>query len=265
MSVHDAVNRSRHDVNRQALCGWLLVGFALAGFFDGIVLHQILQWHHLLSAFSPGSDLRFQVMSDGLFHLVMYLLLVLASILLVAARATNSRVVTTSEILRLSLVGFGMWHVADAVVFHWLLGLHRIKINSDAPLAWDIGWLVIFGLLPLLLAWAFPSRSGAASGGMGAALMSIVLLSGLAAAVGPSFTRNSEVIVVFQKGMNPASMMQAILRAGTSTRWNSSDGSIWVVGPVSWGGLFSLHANGALVVSTSPLVGGCLAWSSFKV
>ncbi|TIU49152.1 MAG: DUF2243 domain-containing protein, partial [Mesorhizobium sp.] len=76
MSVHDAVNRSRHDVNRQALCGWLLVGFALAGFFDGIVLHQILQWHHLLSAFSPGSDLRFQVMSDGLFHLVMYLLLV---------------------------------------------------------------------------------------------------------------------------------------------------------------------------------------------
>lgn len=25
------------------------LGFALGGFFDGILLHQILQWHHLLS------------------------------------------------------------------------------------------------------------------------------------------------------------------------------------------------------------------------
>jgi Predicted membrane protein len=25
------------------------LGFGLGGFFDGILLHQILQWHHLLS------------------------------------------------------------------------------------------------------------------------------------------------------------------------------------------------------------------------
>lgn len=25
-----------------------LLGFALGGFFDGILLHQVLQWHHLL-------------------------------------------------------------------------------------------------------------------------------------------------------------------------------------------------------------------------
>jgi uncharacterized membrane protein len=27
----------------------LLLGIGLGGFFDGIVLHQILQWHHMLS------------------------------------------------------------------------------------------------------------------------------------------------------------------------------------------------------------------------
>jgi uncharacterized membrane protein len=264
MSLHEGVGRSLGGLDRKALCGWLLVGFALAGFFDGIVLHQILQWHHLLSAVSPEADLRFQIMSDGLFHLAMYLLLVLATILLVAARAANSRVVTTSEILRLSLVGFGLWHVVDAAVFHWLLGLHRIKMNSDAPLAWDIGWVVVFGLGPLLLAWVLPSRSGTASGSASAALTSIVLLSGLAAGVGPSFTRNSETIVVFQRGMSPASMMQVVLGASTGLKWTSSDGSVWVVGPVSWAGLFRLHANGALLVSTSPFVSGCLAWSRFK-
>ena len=28
----------------------LFTGMALGGFFDGILLHQVLQWHHLLSA-----------------------------------------------------------------------------------------------------------------------------------------------------------------------------------------------------------------------
>ena len=28
----------------------LLLGIGLGGFVDGIVLHQILQWHHLLSS-----------------------------------------------------------------------------------------------------------------------------------------------------------------------------------------------------------------------
>ena len=47
-----------------------LLGFALSGFFDGILLHQILQWHHLLSA--TGGDLAFQVAADGWFHVGMY-------------------------------------------------------------------------------------------------------------------------------------------------------------------------------------------------
>ncbi|RWN81820.1 MAG: DUF2243 domain-containing protein, partial [Mesorhizobium sp.] len=68
--------------------------------------------------------------------------------------------------------------------FHWLLGLHRIKMNSDMPLAWDIGWLVIFGIVPLLLALVLPNRDGPARGAS-AALTSIVLLAGLAAGAGP--------------------------------------------------------------------------------
>src|SRR3712207_9347810 len=48
-----------------------VLGFALGGFFDGILLHQILQWHHLLSAIN-GDDIRFQVAADGYFHALMY-------------------------------------------------------------------------------------------------------------------------------------------------------------------------------------------------
>nr|WP_247878984.1 DUF2243 domain-containing protein [Azospirillum brasilense] len=51
-----------------------LLGFALGGFFDGILLHQVLQWHHLLSAVESSAvrDIRVQILADGLFHAAMY-------------------------------------------------------------------------------------------------------------------------------------------------------------------------------------------------
>jgi uncharacterized membrane protein len=30
--------------------GGILLGIGFGGFFDGIVLHQILQWHHMLTS-----------------------------------------------------------------------------------------------------------------------------------------------------------------------------------------------------------------------
>lgn len=254
----DAINAKLDPRTRG---GWLLLGFALGGFFDGIVLHQILQWHHLLSGLADlGSDLRFQIMVDGLFHLFMYVLAVAGTMLLVAARAAGGRAGTTTEILRLALTGFGVWHLVDAIVFHWLLGLHRVKMNSDMPLAWDIAWLVIFGIVPLLLVLVLPTRGGPARGAS-AALTSIVLLAGLTAGAGPLFNGAATSVIVFRAGMEPAAMMQAVQAADTDLRWVDASGTIWAVDRVSWRGLMTLHARGALVVGTTPVIAGCLAWT----
>ena len=51
-----------------------VLGFALGGFFDGILLHQILQWHHLLSLVPGMADMRLQVLWDGYFHALMYVI-----------------------------------------------------------------------------------------------------------------------------------------------------------------------------------------------
>jgi uncharacterized membrane protein len=49
---------------RSAGVAALLVGFSIGGLFDGILLHQILQWHHLLSGVRRPwlVDLRAQVL-----------------------------------------------------------------------------------------------------------------------------------------------------------------------------------------------------------
>ena len=69
------------------------IGVALSGFFDGIILHQVLQWHHLLSLV-PGEafrDLRTQILFDGLFHVCVYMVAALGLWFMWRARGDLSR------------------------------------------------------------------------------------------------------------------------------------------------------------------------------
>jgi len=139
------------------------LGFALGGFFDGILLHQVLQWHHLLSAVdAPGfADLRVQVMADGLFHLAMYVIAVLALWRLLAGRdAAAAQPGDPRRLLGSVLLGFAAWHTVDAVLAHWLLGIHRIRMDSAHPLAWDLGWWAAFGLVPAAFGWRLQRDPG---------------------------------------------------------------------------------------------------------
>ena len=48
----------------------MILGLGLGGFFDGIVFHQILQWHHMVSAHgdpSVAGDLELNVLADASF------------------------------------------------------------------------------------------------------------------------------------------------------------------------------------------------------
>lgn len=50
--------------------GGFWMGIGLGGFFDGIVMHQILQWHHLLSKHHPPTtlqNLQINTLADGFF------------------------------------------------------------------------------------------------------------------------------------------------------------------------------------------------------
>jgi hypothetical protein len=86
-------------------------------------------------------------------------------------------------------------------------------------------------------------------------------LQELAAGAGPLFNGAANPIIVFRAGMEPAAMMRAIQAAGVNLKWIDASGTVWAVDRVSWRGLVTLHAKGAMVVSTTPLLAGCLAWT----
>jgi uncharacterized membrane protein len=135
--------------------GWtILLGFGLGGFFDGIILHQVLQWHHLLSLWNEDGGIEWLVLWDGLFHVLMYGITALA-----LWGLWRRGVPRGNRFLAAFLVGFGAWNAVDLVVFHWILEMHHIRVDTDAPLLYDIGWFVVFGLVPLAAGWVMLRRA----------------------------------------------------------------------------------------------------------
>lgn len=126
-----------------------LLGFALGGLFDGIVLHQILQWQHFLGGITraPFDDLRMQIAADGLFQAAMYIVATLGLRKLLQARHVLIGRAAGRLLVAYALIGFGAWHVADAILANWVFDLHRVRIDAASPLFWDLLWLVLFGAL----------------------------------------------------------------------------------------------------------------------
>ena len=133
-------------------------GWAWGGFFDGIILHQVLQWHHMLTSagYPPDSvhNLEINTLWDGFFHLSTYLFVVLGlCILWRAAHRTHVRW-SGKLLLGTILMGFGLFNLVEGMIDHQILGLHHV--NETVPpaqwLSWDIGFLV-WGVLMLLGGW----------------------------------------------------------------------------------------------------------------
>lgn len=250
--------------------GWacLLLGFGLGGFFDGIVLHQILQWHHLLSDVYPDEtvmDLRLQILADGFFHVATYALTVVGLWQLWRARAALARSGARRRVIAAGLVGFGAWHVADAVLFHWTLGLHRIRMEAENLLLWDVLWLVPFGLAPVALGCRLHARppSGPSGGGRPAALALALaaMLAGPVALRPPADAVEDRALAVFWPWMSFPAIVAAAEAAGGSPVWSDASGGVWLIVLKPGARAERLYRNGAIMVSGGPLALGCLSWS----
>ena len=122
----------------------LLTGFGLGAFLDGIVLHQVLQWHHLVVARVPADDLaglEANTLWDGVFHLVSWLVVVAGLVWTVRSRA-SLRPVPWRSLSGALLVGWGAFNITDQVVFHLLLEAHHIRMVEDYQL-YDWGYTAI--------------------------------------------------------------------------------------------------------------------------
>ncbi|QFY05312.1 DUF2243 domain-containing protein [Nonomuraea phyllanthi] len=142
----------------------VILGIGLGGFVDGILLHQLLQWHHMLSStdtdnvgiryYSPGTvpGLQMNTLWDGLFHTFTWLS-VLTGLALLYSRVTRSRgrIWRSRALWGWILVGWGLFNLVEGIVDHHLLGIHHVR-TGPYQTWWDVGFL-LFGALLVVAGW----------------------------------------------------------------------------------------------------------------
>ena len=135
-----------------------LLGIGLGGFVDGIVLHQLLQWHHLLSdtgdhPVTTVAGLEANTLADGLFHAFTWICVVVAMVLTVRAWQRRELAPPWRMHVGLLLAGWGAFNLVEGLIDHQLLGIHHVRDDLGGPLGWDLGFLA-FGAVLLLVGLA---------------------------------------------------------------------------------------------------------------
>jgi uncharacterized membrane protein len=125
----------------------------MGGFVDGIVLHQVLQWHHMLTdAGEPATTvagLEANTLADGLFHALTWLFVASAVTMTVRGWQRGAPAPPWRWQLGLVLAGWGTFNLVEGTIDHLLLGVHHVRDDLGGPLAWDLAFLAL-GAVQLL-------------------------------------------------------------------------------------------------------------------
>jgi uncharacterized membrane protein len=136
----------------------LLLGVGLGGFVDGIVLHQLLQWHHLLTStgdhpMTTVAGLEVNTLADGLFHRATWVCVAAGSTLLFAAWRDGRLAPPWRAHVGLMLAGWGAFNLLEGLIDHQLLGIHHVRDDRGGPIGWDLAFLALGAGLALVGWW----------------------------------------------------------------------------------------------------------------
>jgi uncharacterized membrane protein len=140
-----------------------LMGLGFGGFVDGIVLHQVLQWHHMLTSTGDHpsdtvAGLEANTLADGLFHLATWVFVFVGVLMAVRAWQRGELAPPWRAQFGLLLAGWGVFNVVEGLIDHELLGIHHVRDDLGGPIGWDLGFLA-FGVLLAVGGWLL-AKSG---------------------------------------------------------------------------------------------------------
>ena len=117
-------------MNRKPLiAAGTLLGIGMGGFVDGILFHQILQIHSMLSAKYPQTsveNIELSMVWDGLFHAFTWATVVVAVGLLLHAAKQKEVPLSGLTFFGANLMGWGIFNLVEGIIDHHLLGIHHV-------------------------------------------------------------------------------------------------------------------------------------------
>jgi uncharacterized membrane protein len=141
----------------------LLLGIGFGGFVDGILLHEVFQWHHMLSAEGccPAGTLEgleHNTVADGVFHIGTWVAVFAGTVAATRAWQRGELAPPWRSHFGGLLLGWGLFNLVEGLVDHQILGIHHVRDDLGAPPGWDVGFLVL-ALAQIVFGWLL-IRSG---------------------------------------------------------------------------------------------------------
>ena len=147
--------------DRPLISAGVVLGVGMGGFVDGILFHQILQIHNMLSAKRPPdtvANVEINMVWDGLFHAFTWSATALGLWLLFRA-AQAPGVHWSGRILGGALAGgWGLFNLVEGTIDHHILHVHHV-VERLGVSAWDYAFLASGVLLMLLGTWLVGTAS----------------------------------------------------------------------------------------------------------
>jgi len=150
------------DARWPAITGGLILGLGLGGFADGILFHQVAQWHNMGSAVLPPITLDAMARNmrwDGYFH-AGTLALTLIGIVLLWREGRNGTAPATGRMLAGQLLlGWGIFNLVEGVIDHHVLELHHVRdMPMHVPL-YDWLFIGVGGIVFIAVGWLMIRRT----------------------------------------------------------------------------------------------------------
>lgn len=118
------------EVNlRPLISAATLLGIGMGGFVDGIVFHQILQLHNMLSAKVVRDTLvnvETNMVWDGLFHAFCWLTVMLGLAMLWRAGQKSEVPWSGRTLVGGMIMGWGIFNLVEGIIDHHILQLHHV-------------------------------------------------------------------------------------------------------------------------------------------
>jgi len=146
----------------------LVLGMGFGGLADGIILHQILGWHHLICVTvdcQPTSvaQLLRENTQDGFFHLGLWLVLLVGTAMLFLAARQSGPAWPGRVLAGSMLAGCGLFNFVEGLVNHQILGIHHVLPGNPHQCFFDLLYLAN-GILFLVVGVWLTRSPGRADG-----------------------------------------------------------------------------------------------------
>ena len=128
---------------RPLIAAGTLLGIGMGGFVDGILFHQLLQLHSMLSAQvtrSTVAGLEINMFWDGLFHVLTWTMTALGLALLWKSVQRRDVPLSTKTFVGSMALGWGLFNLVEGIIDHHLLHIHHVT-ETDNHLIWDLAFL----------------------------------------------------------------------------------------------------------------------------